>query len=89
MRKLRLDIDTLEVEAFPTTELEPGHTGTVFANSLNPNCGYTPAGGPCMVSEDTVCIPWSQSPYCDPTYMCDSATDCSFANTNCCWVITV
>lgn len=88
MKKLRLDIDQLHVEAFPTTEARQAEIGTVFAHSLNPNCGNTDDGGPCMVTEEGKCIPWSDGAYyCHPTYDCDSATDCSFANTNCCWII--
>lgn len=87
MKKLRLDVDELQVEAFPTTETSTDEKGTVFAHSLNPNCGLTEAGGDCLVS-GSKCIPWSYSPYCDETYACNSATDCSFANTACCWVIT-
>jgi hypothetical protein len=87
MKKLRLDIDELQVEAFPTTVLRQDANGTVFAHSLNPNCTYTEDGGPCMVSGDG-CIPWSDPAYyCRPSYCCDSATDCSFANTNCCSII--
>ncbi|HEX8691596.1 MAG TPA: hypothetical protein VF746_04180 [Longimicrobium sp.] len=77
MKKLRLDIEALDVETFDTTEAEPKEKGTVFANSLNPNCGHTP-DTVCLYSGDG-CIPWSQSPYCDPTYTCNTATDCTYA----------
>jgi hypothetical protein len=88
MKKLRLDLDALEVEEFdPAAPETDDGKGTVFANSLNPNCGYTAVGGPCMDSGNP-CVPWSDPYYCGETYMCNTATDCSFANTACCWVIT-
>lgn len=76
MKKLRLDVESLEVEAFPTTDEEDVLKGTVFANSLNVNCGHTPDQA-CEYSEYTVCITFSNCPYyCDPTYSCDTAMDC-------------
>ncbi|HEX8903916.1 MAG TPA: hypothetical protein VF771_03700 [Longimicrobiaceae bacterium] len=82
MRKLRLHVEELDVETFDTTTAEADSKGTVFAHSLDPNCGHTP--DQYCLAETVDC---SQSPYCDPTYTCNTATDCSFANTNCCWVL--
>jgi hypothetical protein len=81
MKKVRLRVEDLDVETFRITEPEQDSKGTVFANSLNPNCGHTP-DQQCMYTTDTMdpAIPCTWSPYCDPTYTCDTFTECTYGN---------
>lgn len=74
MKKLKLDVEALDIESFDIVEPDPAGTGTVFANSLNPNCDHT-ADGFCLISEDG-CLPWSEPPYCGKTYTCNTAMEC-------------
>ena len=52
MRKLKLDLDALEVESFDTDEARPAERGTVHGNAL-------------WISYPYGCI---MSPLCPPTY---------------------
>jgi hypothetical protein len=75
MKKLRLDVNDLQVEAFPTTKVATDKRGTVFGHSMNPNCYATEEGGPCMVSGGG-CITWSLCYQCEFTYGCNTAAEC-------------
>jgi hypothetical protein len=84
MKKLRLDLDTLEVEEFATVEPGGENDGTVFGHSNLVNCGHTPDQA-CLVSEATVCIgftvcDFTGCTYEGPTYMCDTRAECNLTN---------
>jgi hypothetical protein len=75
MKKLRLDLNELQVEAFPTTKVPTDKRGTVFGHSENVNCGNTAEGGLCWYSGDG-CITWSLCYQCDHTYGCNTGEEC-------------
>ena len=49
MQKIRLDLDTLEVESF-AVESPPQERGTVYAEEMSCPCGTTKVGG-CWCTE--------------------------------------
>jgi hypothetical protein len=64
MRKLKLDVDALQVESFEAHAGDAREVGTVRANVITPNCSAVDECGPTYFEATCNCADTSPRPSC-------------------------